>query len=153
MLTEQALELYHDHDPHWSADLVVALERVRPGLALEWATECAKALVDNVTLSGEKKKQLNWLDELAHSKTATDWSSLMDKSNQIWHEERDLIHTAIAHLYAALAHLLQNNSPRYRMFVMWAVNVMGDHDFYRQTSLAIPLALFERFVTASTTAT
>jgi hypothetical protein len=30
-----------------------------------------------------------------------------------------------------------------------ALRVMGDHPFYRQTSVAIPLALFEQFMAQS----
>jgi hypothetical protein len=146
MLTQQALKQYDAHDLHWSADLVAAMEGIRPGMALEWATECARSLVAHAAPPESKEKLLNWLDELLKSKSIADGSNLLEKSNVIWHEERDFIHTAIAHLYAALAHLLQNNNARYRTFIIWAVNVMGDHEYYRQTSLAVPLALFEQFV-------
>ena len=145
MLTQHALKQYHAHDLYWSADLVVALEEVRTGLALEWATECARSLVAHAAPPESKEMLLSRLVELSQSKTA-DGASLLEKSNQVWHEERDFIHTAIAHLYAALAYLLQSNSPWYRLSVIRAVNLMGDHEYYRQTSLAIPLALFEQFM-------
>jgi hypothetical protein len=153
MLTQQVLEQYHAHDLYWSADLVVALEKVRPGLALDWATECARSLVAHAAPAESREKLSNWVDELPQLRSTADAPSLLEKSNLVWHEERDFIHTAIAHLYVALAHLLQDNTPWYRLSVIRAANLMGDHEYYRQTSLVIPLALFEKFLASSTTAT
>ncbi len=146
MLTDHALEQYRDNDLHWSADLVVALENVRLGLALEWAIECAKSLVTHAGAPESKERLLRWLEELSQAETLSNGSALLKQSDTIWHDSRDLIHTTIAHLYAALAHLRQGNTPRYRTFVIWALNVMGDHEYFRQTSLATPLTLFEQFL-------
>jgi hypothetical protein len=35
--------------------------------------------------------------------------------------------------------------------VIYAIEVMGDHEYYRQTSLVIPVALFEKLIATSTT--
>jgi hypothetical protein len=50
------------------------------------------------------------------------------------------------HLYAALAYLSEQNVSWYRRSLVSALDVMGDHDYCRQTSVATPLALFERFI-------
>jgi hypothetical protein len=153
MLTQRVLEQYHAHDLYWSADLVVALEEVRLGLALDWATECARSLVSHAAPAESKEQLSNWVVDLARLRRTLDSSVLWEKSNLVWHEERDFLHTAVAHLYAASAHLLEDNVPWYRLSVIRAANVMGDHDYYRQTSLAIPLALYEKLLTSSAAGT
>ncbi len=153
MLTQQALEQYNAQDLYWPADLMVALENVRLGLALEWATECIKSLVVQAAPPESKERLLNWLTGVTRTGGMTDGSDLMEEGRRVWHEERDVIHTAISHLYAARAYLQQSNNPSYRTSVIRAAYVMGDHDYYRRTSLAIPLALFEQFVTGSSGAT
>jgi hypothetical protein len=149
MLTQQALEQYHAHDVYWPADLMVALENVRLGLALEWAAECIKSLVVQAAPPETKERLLNWLAGVTRTSGTADGSDLMEEARRVWHEERDIIHTAISHLYAARAYLLQGNNSSYRLSVIRAAYVMGDHDYYRQTALAIPLALFEQFTTGS----
>ena len=61
MLTQQALEKYRAQDLDWPAHLMVALENVRLGLALEWATECIKSLVVQAAPPESKERLLNWL--------------------------------------------------------------------------------------------
>jgi hypothetical protein len=146
MLTQQALERYHAHKLHWSAKLVSALENVQPSLALDWAIECARSLVIQAAPQDSREKLLRWLDDLSQAKVPAEESNVMEKARSIWYEERNIIGTAISHLYAALAYLLRGDVGWYRTSVIWAMDIMGDHEYYRQTSLAIPLALFERFM-------
>jgi len=150
IITEKALEQYRAHDPHWSAELMAALEDLRSGLSLEWGIECAKSLVSHAAPLETRGTLLTWLNQLLEFKQTANALTLLEKSEVIWHEQRDYLHTAIAHLYAGVAFFLQSNTARYRTLVIWALNVMGDHEFYRQTSVAIPIALFEKFASART---
>jgi hypothetical protein len=102
-----------------------------------------KSLLDNTELPGKGRLQ-NWVDELNQATSVPDASHLMERGQQIWHVERDLPHTALAQLYAALAYRAQGDSGLYRLSLIRALNLMGDHEFYRDTSVAIPLALFEQ---------
>lgn len=146
MLTEQARKKYQDHELYWSANLMVELENKRQGTTLVWAIECMKALVENVA-SPAQEQLMSWLAELsALSKSGADGSTLIERGQQIWHAQRDLLHTATAHLYAALAYLSQQDISWYRRSLVSAMDVMGEHEFYRQTAAAIPLALFEKFL-------
>jgi hypothetical protein len=148
MLREEVEQQYMNRDPCWSADLMVELENKRLGMALDWAIDSLKALVEN-TLPSYQQEALKWLTELASMPENPSRSSdLMEKCQQIWSKERDIIHTAIAHLYAAAAILAERNISMYRRSLVSAMNVMGDHDFYRRTSVAIPLTLFDKFMAA-----
>jgi hypothetical protein len=153
MLTQRALEQYRAQDVYWPADLMVALENVRLGLAFEWAAECVKSLVVQAAPPESKERLLNWLAGVHRTNATADGSDLMEEGRRVWHEKRDTIHTAISHLYAARAYLQQSNDSSYRLSVIRAAYVLGDHDYYRQTALAIPLTLFEQFTTGSATAT
>jgi hypothetical protein len=145
MLVKQVQEAYQAGELYWPADLMVELEKRRPGRTLEWAIECMKALLENDP-PVDKEKQLRWLSELSSARPNPVVAELRDKSLEIWHEKRDQFHTAISHLYAALVYLAWGEDRQYRTTVLMALRVMGDHPFYRQTSVAIPLALFEQFV-------
>ncbi|GIW82859.1 MAG: hypothetical protein KatS3mg105_4666 [Gemmatales bacterium] len=144
MLTDKAREQYNSGDVYWPAKLVLELEDKAPGKALHWAIECAKALVEN-TSPDKKEHFFEWLSELSLAQNNPDSNALMEKAQQIWHEERTRLNTAISHLYAALSYFAQENGNKYRQSLSGSLYVMGEHDFYRQTSLEIPLALFEKF--------
>jgi hypothetical protein len=145
MLVKQVQEAYQAGELYWPADLMVELEKTRPGRTLEWATECMKRLLENAP-PVDKEKQLRWLSELSSARASPVVAQLRAKSLEIWHERRDQCHTAISHLYAALVYLVGGDDRQYRTTVIDALCVMGDHPFYRQTSVAIPLALFEQFL-------
>ena len=149
MLIQQVMEQYHAQHPYWPADLMVVLENVRLGLTLEWVAECIKSLVVQAAPPESKESLLNWLARVTRTRDMADGSDLMDEARRVWHEKRDIFHTAISHLYAARAYLQQSNNSSYRSSVIRAANIIGDHDYYRQTALAIPLALFEQFTTGS----
>lgn len=145
MLTDNAREQYESGDIYWPAKLVLELEDKAPGRALNWAIECAKTLIENV--SPERKEQLlEWLSNLSASQDNPHSDELMDKAEQIWHEERTLFHTAISYLYAALSYFAEENGNKYRESLFRSLSLMGDHDFYRNNSLEVPLTLFEKFV-------
>jgi hypothetical protein len=144
MPAEQAQNAYLADDLYWSADLVAKLENRRTGMALDWAIECLIALLEN-TAPSDQQQQLELLTDLSLSKHTADSSFLMTKSQQIWYEKKDLSHVALAHLYVARAYLLQSDSRMYRTSVITALRIMGNHEFYRQTSVAVPLSLFKRF--------
>jgi hypothetical protein len=165
------------YEPCWCTDLVPALEDLRPGLALEWATACARALVAQAAPPECKEKLLSSLDELAQCGNPAALSDLMQKHHALWHghpcpspsqamllhgfpqsyrtasEQLSLMESAISSLSSALSDLLNNHGRRYRMLVTRAVDVMGEHPFYRQSSLAIPLDLFEKFMATASTVT
>jgi len=145
MLVKQVQEAFQAGDLYWPADLMVELEKKRPGRTLDWAIECMKALLENAP-PVDKEKQVRWLSELSSARVNPIVAELRDKSLAIWHEQRDQFHTAISHLYAALVYFAERNDRSYRTTVIDALCVMGDHPFYRQTSAAIPLALFEQFM-------
>lgn len=145
MLTKQIQEAFEAGDLYWPADLMVELEKKHPGLTLDWAIECMKALLENAS-PADKEKLLRWLSALSSATVNPIVAELHDKSLAIWHEKRDQFHTAISHLYAALFYLAEGDDRQYRTTVLMALGVMGDHPFYRQTSVAIPLALFEQFM-------
>lgn len=148
MLTEKVKQQYMNYDPCWAADLMVELEKKRLGLTLDWAIDSVKALVENV-LPSYQREALKWLNELASMpEDLSLCPDLMKTSQHIWHKERDIAHTAIAHLYAAAARLAERNIPQYRRSIVSAMNVLGDHEFYRQTSIAIPLTLFDKLAAA-----
>jgi CII-binding regulator of phage lambda lysogenization HflD len=144
MILEEAKKKYLEGQPYWAADLMVELENKQEGKSLEWAVECMTALVEN-TSSPNQAQLLTWLSDLLlqSKEDSVEQSALRELSDRIWHDQRDLFHTAIAHLYAALAHLFEKNISRYRTSLVWAMDVMGGHDYYRRTSVAMPLALFE----------
>ena len=148
MLVKQVQEAFQAGDIYWPADLMVELERKQPGLTLDWAIACVQALLDNAP-ARDKEQQLKWLAELSSAKRSPDCSALKEKGLQIWHTERDINHTAISHLYAALYHYAKGDDRAYRGSVISALCVAGGHPFYRQTAVAIPLALFEKFETGT----
>jgi hypothetical protein len=145
MLVKQIQEAFQAGELYWPADVMVELEKVHPGRTLEWAIECMRALLEKAP-PADRENQLRWLSELSSATANPALAELHDKSLVIWHEKRDQFHTAISHLYAALFYFAQGNDRSYRTSVIDALCVMGDHDFYRQTSVAIPLALFENFM-------
>ncbi len=148
MLVKQVQKAYQAGDLYWPADLMVELEMRRPGRTLDWAIECMKALLENAP-PVDKEKQLRWLSELSSARANPIVAELRDKSLAIWHEKRDQFHTAISHLYAALVYLAGGDDRQYRTTVLMALRVMGDHPFYHQTLVAIPLTLFEQFMAES----
>jgi hypothetical protein len=107
-----------------------------------------KGLLDNTESPGKGQLQ-SWLGELGQAAAVPDAAHLMARGQEIWHVERDFPHTAMAQLYAALAYRAQGDSGTYRLSVIRALNLMGDHEFYRDTSIAIPLALFEQMAAES----
>jgi hypothetical protein len=102
-----------------------------------------KSLLDNTQLPGKGQLQI-WVGELNKATSAPDAAQLMARGQEIWHVERDFPHTALAQLYAALAYRTQGDRGSYRLALIRALNLMGGHQFYRDTSVAIPLALFEQ---------
>lgn len=149
MHVDQARAGHQAHDPYWSADLIAGLEDRCPGRAFDWAVECMKGLLDGVE-SPDNDKLERWLGELNEAEAAPDAAHLMARGQEIWHEERDFSHTALAQLYAALSYRALGESGSYRLSLIRALNLMGDHEFYRGTAIAIPLALFEQVVAGGT---
>jgi len=143
-LIHDARMKHAEHQLYWAADLMVELEEESPGQALHWAIECMEALVYN-SRPTEQETLIQLLTYLSRaSKRHADSPSLLNKAQEIWHKERDLLHTAVAHLYAALGYWSQKDIPWYRRSVVCALDVMGDCDFYRASGIAIPIELFGR---------
>jgi hypothetical protein len=144
MIIEHTRKQYLENEPYWAANLMVELEKKERGKTMDWAIDSMMALVRN-TAPSDQAQLLTWLSDLSSlcKDVIADSSSLREESQRIWHEKRDIFHTAIAHLYAALAYLWEQNISCYRTSVVTAMRVMGDHEYYRWTSLAVPLTLFE----------
>jgi hypothetical protein len=140
---DEARRKYQAGELYWAADLMVELEKKQQGKTLAWAIECVKTLVENAS-PPNKAQFLTWLNDLLSiSKADTaDGTELMNASQRIWHEQRDVFHTTIAHLYAALAYLSQDNIREYRRSLVTTTDVMGNHEYYRKSSMAEPLTLF-----------
>lgn len=144
MLIDEVLAEYRADRPHWSASLVADLEIRSPGRAFDWGVACMKSLLESISTVG-RDKLLGWLAELADAGKASVGSDILGQGQRIWHAQRDIPHTALSHLYAALAYRSEGNSVAYRTSLIRAVRVMGDHEFYRRTEVATPLALYAEF--------
>jgi hypothetical protein len=83
MVIKKVLEQYQAHELHWSADLVIALEKTRPGLALDWAAECARSLVAHAAPPESRTKLFNWVNELSQLRSTADVTSLLETSNPL----------------------------------------------------------------------
>ncbi len=145
MRIDDARNKYLTGDAHWAGDLMFQLENQLKGKSLLWAIECVKSVIE--TAGVEKTPDLlRYLNELASQVNAEpnpEW--LREKSERIWYEERDIYHTAISHLYAALMSLAEQNVRRYRGSIVSALSVIGNDETTRRSGGATLLAIYESF--------
>jgi hypothetical protein len=143
MLTDSARAAHEVNDCYWAGNLIATLEGKEKGRAYSWAFQSLWYLLDNAGdpvseqllhhLSGVADLQIDFRDR-----------DLLEEADRIWHEERDPLHTAIAHLFAALAHYKAGNQGRYRASLNRVCSVMGNHEFYRERGIDFPLTLFQQ---------
>src|ERR1700722_11327869 len=152
-IIDQTQQNYISGDTYWAADLMVQLENDRQGKSLLWAIECVQAVVRTAIHDDliENKKLLGYLADLslqANADPNLQW--LKERSLQIWYELRDIYHTAIAHLYDALAFLTEQNFSRYRGSVVAALYVIGDDKDVLRTRAEGMLAIYQLFHSGAT---
>lgn len=130
-------------DPYWAADLMVKLEEHRRGRSLEWLLHCIRELLSHIPDEDRPECELLCNEFALLIKQAPAPTEVFAKGQSIWCAKRDILHTALGHLFAALAYYLSNDDRGYRTTIVRVARIIGGHQLYRNEHVETPLRLFE----------
>lgn len=145
MLTDSARSAHKVDDYYWAGNLVAALESKEKGRAYAWAFQSLRHLLEHAA-DPVREQLLHQMSGVADLRIELRDRDLLKEADQIWHEDRDPLHTAIAHLFAALAHYKAENQAKYRASLNRACYVMGNHQFFREGGIEFSLTLFQQLM-------
>jgi hypothetical protein len=127
-LVEEAREKFRLGDPAWPTALVADLETADASAAYRWGLECLNLAVAELRPGRSAQLDTDLRELVVLEADATVRSEeLLKRSEEIWYRPgRDLGQTAVARLFAAVAHLKDGEVKGYQREVGWAIKVACD---------------------------
>ena len=126
-LIQSARTKHVDKDPYWAADLMFELETRKEGLSINWLVEALRRCITSCA-EPDQTQLCNWLNEIQSLRNGTNPELILDKGQEIWQCKRDEFHTAVGHLFGAIAHKVAGDDRAYRTSIIRVARVLGDVD-------------------------
>jgi len=125
-ITEQNIQdarlNFSSADDYWAAELLVSLNKERPGTAIEWTIACISSVLAS---AGDGRK--NEREMLTSALSCEEAEELRHFSTSIQANQRDELSLALANLIAAKALDLEGKSDRAIFFLTAVMRFLGTY--------------------------